>query len=89
MTNEDNTRKEQMEGAWEAMSRIIVQQEDGRQLDTIRVRVIEKSNWRQGLLRAMPELPGPRVRVGSGLGFGWMWLQRAGHCANSSFVSGI
>ena len=37
-----------MEGAWEAMSQIIVQQEDERQLDTIRVRVIEQSNWRQG-----------------------------------------
>ena len=30
------------------MSRIIVQQENERQLDTIRVRVIEQSNWRQG-----------------------------------------
>ena len=37
-----------MEGAWEAMSQIIVQQEDERQLDTIRVRVIKQSNWRQG-----------------------------------------
>ena len=37
-----------MEGAWEAMSRIIVQQENERQLDTIRARVIEWSNWRQG-----------------------------------------
>ena len=41
MKNKDNTREEQMEGAWEAMSRIIVQQENERQLDTIRVRVIE------------------------------------------------
>ena len=48
MKNEDNTRKEQTEGAWEAMSRIIVQQENKRQLDTIRARVIEQSNWRQG-----------------------------------------
>ena len=48
MKNEDNTRKEQMEGAWEAMSWIIVQQENERQLDTIRKRVIERSNWRQG-----------------------------------------
>ena len=30
------------------MSRIIVQQENERQLDTIRARVIEQSNWRQG-----------------------------------------
>ena len=48
MKNKDNTRKEQMEGAWEAMSWIIVQQEDRRQLDTIRVRVMERSIWRQG-----------------------------------------
>ena len=42
MKNEDNTQKEQMEGTWEAMSRIIVQQqEDERQLDTIRTRAIE------------------------------------------------
>ena len=37
-----------MEGAWEAISQIIIQQESERQLDTIRVRVIERSNWRQG-----------------------------------------
>ena len=30
------------------MSRIIVQQENERQLDTIRARVIERSIWRQG-----------------------------------------
>ena len=48
MKNEDNARKEQTEGAWEAMSRIIIQQESERQLDTIRARVIEQSNWRQG-----------------------------------------
>ena len=41
MKNEDNTWNEQMEGAWEAMPQIIVQQENERQLDTIRVRVIE------------------------------------------------
>ena len=41
MKNEDNIRKEQMEGAWEAMSWIIIQEESERQLDTIRVRVIE------------------------------------------------
>jgi hypothetical protein len=39
--NKDNTRKEQVEGAWEAMLRIIVQQENERQLDTISARVIE------------------------------------------------
>ena len=37
-----------MEGAWEAMSQIIIQQENETQLDTIRARVIERSNWRQG-----------------------------------------
>ena len=41
-------QKEQMEGAWEAMSWIIVQQENERQLDTIRARVMERSIWRQG-----------------------------------------
>ena len=41
-----------MEGAWEAMSQIIIQQEDERQLDTIRARVIEQSNWRQGWRKA-------------------------------------
>ena len=41
MKNEDNTQKPQMEGAWEAMPQIIIQQEDERQLDTIRVKVIE------------------------------------------------
>ena len=45
---EDNTWKEQMEGAWEAMSQIIIRQENERQLDTIRARVIEQRNWRQG-----------------------------------------
>ena len=48
MKNKDNTRKEQMEGAWGAMSRIIIQQENERQLDTIRARVMERSIWRQG-----------------------------------------
>ena len=48
MKNKDNTWKEQMEGAWEAMLRIIIQQESERQLDTIRVRVIEQSIWKQG-----------------------------------------
>ena len=28
MKNEDNTQKEQTEGAWEAMSQIIIQQEE-------------------------------------------------------------
>ena len=37
MKNKDNTWKEQMEGAREAMSQIIIQQEDEKQLDTIRV----------------------------------------------------
>ena len=48
MKNKDNTWKEQMKGAREAMSQIIIHQEDERQLDTIRVGVIEWSNWRQG-----------------------------------------
>ena len=44
------------------------------------------------LLHAMPEYPGlgfgsGRVRLGSG--FIWTWLQRAGRCADSSFVSGF
>ena len=30
------------------MSQIIIQQENERQLDTIRVRVMERSIWRQG-----------------------------------------
>ena len=50
--NKDNTRKEQTEGAWEAMSQIMIQQENERQLDTIRARVIEQSNWRQGRRKA-------------------------------------
>ena len=41
MKNKDNTWKEHTEGAREAMSRIIINQEDERQLDTIRVRAIE------------------------------------------------
>ena len=41
------------------------------------------------LLRTVPELPGPRVWVGSGFGFRRTWLQQAGRCADSSFVSGI
>ena len=41
-----------MEGAREAMSQIIIQQEDERQLDTIRARVIEWSSWRQGQRKA-------------------------------------
>ena len=48
MKNEDNTWKEQTEGAWEAMSQIIIQQENKRQLDTIRARVMERSIWKQG-----------------------------------------
>ena len=34
------------------MSWIIIEQEDKRQLDTIRARVIEQSNWRQGRRKA-------------------------------------
>ena len=41
------------------------------------------------MLRPMPELSEPGVRVGSDLEFRRMWLQRAGRCANSSFMSGI
>ena len=41
-----------MEGAREAMPQIIIQQEDERQIDTIRARVIEQSNWRQGQRKA-------------------------------------
>ena len=37
----------------------------------------------------MLELSRPRVRVGSDSEFGRTWLQRAGRCADSSFVSGI
>ena len=39
--NEDKYLEGTMEGAWEAMSWIIIQQENERQLDTIRVGVIE------------------------------------------------
>ena len=41
------------------------------------------------LLHAVPGLSEPRVWVGSDSGFGRTWLQRAGRCANSSFVSRI
>ena len=41
------------------------------------------------LLRAVPELSGPRVQVGLDLEFGRTWLQQAGCCADSSFTSGI
>ena len=41
------------------------------------------------VLRAMPGLSKPRVRFGSDSEFGWMWLQRAGRCADSSFLSMI
>ena len=54
-----------MEGTWEAMSQIIIQQECARQLDTIRMRAIERSCWSQG--KCMEH--GPRVlecqKVGS------------------------
>ena len=36
----------------------------------------------------MPELSGPRVRVGSDSEFGRTWLQ-PGRCADLSFTSGI
>ena len=41
------------------------------------------------LLRAMPGVSEPGVRVRSDLEFGRTWLQRAGRCANSSFTSRI
>ena len=46
--NEDNYSEGTMEGAWEAMSRIIIQQENERQLNTIRAGVIEWSIWKDG-----------------------------------------
>ena len=64
----------------------------------LRLRQLKQLGWdgangrlKQGrqLLRAMPELSRPRVRVGSGSGFGQTWLQRVGHCADSSFMSGF
>ena len=48
MKNKENYLEGTMEGAWEAMSWIIIQQENERQLDTIRVGVIERSIWKQG-----------------------------------------
>ena len=44
MKNEDKYS----DGTREAMSWVIIQQEDKRQLDTIRAKVIEQSIWRQG-----------------------------------------
>ena len=41
------------------------------------------------LLRAVPGLSKPGVRVGSDSEFRRMWLQRAGRCADSSFLSRI
>ena len=41
------------------------------------------------VLRAVPGLSEPGVRVGSDLEFGQTWLQRAGRCADSSFSSRI
>ena len=41
------------------------------------------------MLRAMPGLSKPGVQVGSDSEFRRMWLQRAGRCADSSFVSRI
>ena len=48
MKNKDKYSEGTTEGAWEAMSQIIIQQESKRQLDTIRARVIEQSIWKQG-----------------------------------------
>ena len=41
------------------------------------------------VLRAMPGLSEPGVQVGSDSEFRRTWLQRAGHCADSSFASRI
>ena len=41
------------------------------------------------MLRTVPELFGPGVRVGTDSEFRRMRLQRAGHCADLSFASGI
>ena len=41
------------------------------------------------MLHTVPGLSEPGVRVGLDSEFGWMWLQRAGRCADSSFASGI
>ena len=41
------------------------------------------------LLRAVPGLSEPGVRVGSDSEFGRMWLQQAGRCTDSSFSSRI
>ena len=41
------------------------------------------------LLRAVPGLSEPGVRVGLDSEFGQTWLQRAGRCADSSFLSRI
>ena len=46
--NENNTRKDQYGRSMGAMPRIMVQQENKRQLDTIRVRAIERNIRRQG-----------------------------------------
>ena len=64
MKHEDNTWKEQMEGTWEAMPWIIIQQECARHLDTMRMRVIEQSNWRQGQGKHVE--CSPRVQESSG-----------------------
>ena len=46
--NKDNYSEGTTEGAWEAMSWFIIQQENERQLDTIRTGVIEQSIWKWG-----------------------------------------
>ena len=46
--NEDNSWKDQYGRSMGAMPPIMVQQENERQLDTIRARAIERNIWRQG-----------------------------------------
>ena len=41
------------------------------------------------VLRTVPGLSEPGVRVGSDLEFGWTWLQQAGRCTDLSFASRI
>ena len=77
--NEDNTWKEQTEGAWEAMSQIIIQQENKRQLDIIRVIIIERSNWRQGRRIAH----GTRTEGSENVGIAGSAQKRAKTCEES------
>ena len=50
---------------------------------------VSTSKQTGNLLRAVPGLSEPGVRVGSDSEFGRTWLQRAGRCADSSFLSRI